>query len=65
MMKEARNLIRLLGVAVAALSFAGTASAQESALLFPGTTCVTGAPYLHCPDRECTGATVVNQGNVV
>src|SRR5215475_14451612 len=50
-MKESRNLIGLLAIAVA-LSFAGT-------------TCVADAPYLHCPDRECTGATVVNQGNVV
>src|SRR5262249_32108606 len=65
MMKEARNMIRLLGVAVAALSFVGTARAQEGAFQFPGATCVAGAPYLHCPDRECSGATVVNQGNVV
>src|SRR5262252_2149131 len=63
-MKESRNLIGLLAVAVA-LSFAGTASAQEGPFQFPGTTCAAGAPYLHCPDRECSSATVVNQGRVV
>jgi hypothetical protein len=63
-MKESRNLIGLLAVAVA-LSFAGTASAQEGPFRFPGASCTPGAPYLHCPDRECSGATVINQGNVV
>jgi hypothetical protein len=63
-MKESRNLIGLLAVAVA-LSFAVTASAQEKPFQFEGTTCAAGAPYLHCPDRECSSATVVNQGNVV
>src|SRR5262245_5084101 len=63
-MKESRNLIGLLAVAVA-MSFAGTASAQENPFQFEGTTCAAGAPYLHCPDRECSSATVVNQGNVV
>lgn len=63
-MKESRNLIGLLAIAVA-LSFAGTASAQEQSFRFQGATCAPGAPYLHCPDRECSGATVVNQGNVV
>ncbi|HKQ72865.1 MAG TPA: alpha/beta hydrolase [Blastocatellia bacterium] len=64
-MEGSRNLIRLLVIAVILLSFAGIASAQEQPFRFQGTTCVAGAPYLHCPDRECTGATVVNQGNVV
>src|SRR5262249_10406322 len=63
-MKESRNFIGLLAVAVA-VSFAGTASAQEKPFQFEGTTCAAGAPYLHCPDRECSSATVVNQGNVV
>ena len=64
-MREPRNLIGLIAIAVAALSFAGTASAQEQPFRFQGTICTPGAPYLHCPDRECSGATVVNQGNVV
>src|SRR5262245_34355388 len=63
-MTESRNLIGLLAIAVA-LSFAGTASAQEGPFRFQGATCTAGAPYLHCPDRECSSATVVNQGNVV
>jgi hypothetical protein len=56
--------VGLLAIAVA-LSFAGTANAQEERFQFPGTTCTAGAPYLHCPDRESSGATVINQGNVV
>jgi len=63
-MKESRNLIGLLAVAVA-MSFAGTVNAQEKPFQFQGTTCTAGAPYLHCPDRECSSATVINQGNVV
>ena len=64
-MKELRNLIGLPAIAFVALSFAGTASAQEKPFQFQGTNCAAGAPYLHCPDRECSGAMVVNQGNVV
>ena len=63
-MKESLNLIRLLAMAGAVLMFAGTASAQEQPFRFAGTTC-PATPYLHCPDSECSGATVVNQGNVV
>jgi hypothetical protein len=63
-MKEFRNLIGLSAIAVA-LSFTGTANAQEKPFQFPGATCTAGAPYLHCPDRECSSATVINQGNVV
>jgi hypothetical protein len=64
-MKESRNLIGLLSVAVAALSFVVTASAQERPFQFQGAACAAGAPYLHCPDRECSSAMVINQGNVV
>src|SRR2546422_2484265 len=64
-MKESRNLIGLLAIAIVALSFTGTASAQETPFQFQGTTCTAGAPYLHCPDRECSGPTVINEGNVV
>jgi len=63
-MKKSRNLIRLLAVAVAVMALTGTASVQEQSLRIPGTTC-SDAAYLHCPDRECSSATVVNQGNVV
>jgi hypothetical protein len=63
-MKQSFNFLRLL-IAISALAaFAGAASAQETPFQFPGTTCTT-APYLHCPDSECSGATVINEGNVV
>jgi hypothetical protein len=65
-MKKSLHLTALL-CALAALT--GTASiqqssAQEQPFRFAGTTC-TDAAYLHCPDRDCSSATVVNQGNVV
>jgi hypothetical protein len=63
-MKESRGLMRLLILSGALMTFAGTGSAQEQPFRFAGTTC-TPTPYLHCPDSECSGATVVNQGNVV
>jgi hypothetical protein len=63
-MKKSLNLISLLALAGLAVAFAGTANAQEQFVRFAGTTC-TATPYLHCPDSECSGATVVNQGNVV
>jgi len=62
-MKESQTIIRLLFISLAVVAFAGMATAQEP-LRIPGTTC-SDAAYLHCPDRECSGATVVNQGNVV
>jgi hypothetical protein len=64
-MKEPGIMGRLLAVTVIALSLAPVSSAQEQPFRFQDTTCATGAPYLHCPDRECSSATVVNQGNVV
>ena len=63
-MRKSLNLLTLLALACAMGVFAGTVSAQEQPFRFAGTTC-TPAPYLHCPDSECSGATVVNQGNVV
>lgn len=63
-MKKSRNMIRLLVAIIAVASLAGTGSAQEQPFRFPGTVCSDPA-YLHCPDRECSSATVVNQGNVV
>lgn len=64
-MKEPRIISRLLVVAIIALSLTLTASAQERPFQAPGMSCIAGAPYLHCPDRECSSATVINQGNVV
>jgi hypothetical protein len=63
-MNHSLQLIRILAMVAAVVLFAGTASAQEQAFRFTGTTCPS-TPYLHCPDSECSGATVVNQGNVV
>src|SRR5262245_45257826 len=63
-MKKIFRLIALLIAFGAAVSFTGyvTADPQEQYFRFAGTTCT---PYLHCPDSECSSATVVNQGNVV
>jgi len=66
-MNNSRQLIRMLAIfaaAAAVVAFAGTTSAQEQTFRLAGTTCPP-TPYLHCPDSECSGATVVNQGNVV
>ena len=63
-MKEGLNLPRLLAMVGVALMFVGMVRAQEQPFRFAGTTC-PATPYLHCPDSECSGATVVNQGNVV
>jgi len=60
-MKGSFKLLALTGIV---LAFAGTTNAQDQPFRFAGTTC-TDAAFLHCPDRECSSATVVNQGNVV
>ena len=61
-MKQLRSL-RTLVPAVALLALPRLASAEEP-FRFEGTTC-TPAAYLHCPDTECSAATVINEGNVV
>jgi hypothetical protein len=63
-MKESRKGSRWFVVVSIIMIFAGYASAQEGPFRFAGTTCPP-TPYLHCPDSECSGAIVVNQGNVV
>jgi hypothetical protein len=65
-MKGSFRLIALLIVAVAAVALTGyvNASPQEQFVRIAGTTC-TATPYLHCPDSECSGPTVINEGNVV
>src|ERR1044071_5571896 len=60
-MKESFKLLALVGIA---LAFAGTTNAQDQPFRFAGTTCADAA-CLHCPDRECSRATVINEGNVV
>jgi pimeloyl-ACP methyl ester carboxylesterase len=65
-MKDSLRLIALLAVAVAAVAFTRyvNANPQEQFVRIAGTTC-TATPYLHCPDSECSGAIVINEGNVV
>jgi hypothetical protein len=58
------NLLKLVAVVGAVITLTANASGQEQRFRFTGTTC-TSTPYLHCPDSECSGATVINQGNVV
>ena len=61
-----RKLLTLttLILAGAVPAFTGNANPQEQFVRFANTTCTT-TPYLHCPDSECSGAIVINQGNVV
>ena len=63
-MKESLNLIRLVAILGVTMMFATAANAQEQFVRFAGTTC-DAIPYLHCPDKDCTGDRVINQGNVV
>ena len=42
----------------------GAAIAQDKPFQFAGAPCVTPPP-LHCPDKDCAGDRVINQGNVV
>lgn len=63
-MKKSPVLFRLLLAIGAVAASANAVGAQEQPFRFAGTTC-TPAPFLHCPDSECSSATVINQGNVV
>ena len=65
-MKGSLRLIALLVVAVAGVALTGyvNANPQEEYFRFKDTTC-TATPYLHCPDSECSGPMVINEGNVV
>lgn len=63
-MKESINCTRLFVLLSVILTMAGMAFAQEQPFRAPGMTC-SDLAYLHCPDRECSSATVINQGNVV
>ena len=63
-MKRSVNLIRLFVLPCVVVTMMKMAIAQERPFQAPGMTC-SDVAYLHCPDRECSSATVVNQGNVV
>ena len=56
--------LALLTLALTALAAVAPARGADEPFRFEGTTC-TPAAYLHCPDSECSAATVINQGNVV
>src|ERR1041384_6918165 len=62
-MKRPLSLLVLLACLSGAITFTGYARPQET-VRFAGTTC-DATPYLHCPDKECTGPMVINEGNVV
>jgi hypothetical protein len=63
-MKEPLNLIRLLMMVCAVAAFATPARAQEQTVKLAGAACTT-PPALHCPDKDCPGDRVINQGPVV
>ena len=62
--KASLRPIRLLIVSGFIAAFAGTASAQPQAVQLSGAPCAT-PPVLHCPDADCPGDRVINQGPVV
>jgi pimeloyl-ACP methyl ester carboxylesterase len=51
-------------VALGLLGVVFAANAQDKPFQFTGAQCVTPPP-LHCPDKDCPGDRVINQGNVV
>ena len=55
-----RTLARAATLIAATLGVTGYAIAQDKTIQF-GATCPT-PPALHCPDRECPGTMVINQG---
>src|ERR1041384_7040127 len=62
-MKRPLSLLVLLACLSGAITFTGYARPQET-VRFAGTTC-DATPYLHCPDKDCVGDRVINEGNVV
>src|ERR1700741_839622 len=62
-MKRPLSLLVLVATLSFAIPFTGYARPQET-VRFAGTTC-DATPYLHCPDKDCIGGRVINEGNVV
>jgi poly(3-hydroxybutyrate) depolymerase len=54
----------MVATLVVALGAAAAAVAQDKPFQFPGAPCVTPPP-LHCPDKDCPGDRIINQGAVV
>jgi hypothetical protein len=63
-MNASRPLTRLAAMVVLAAASGGTASAQQPFVSIAGAPCAT-PPVLHCPDADCPGDRVINQGAVV
>jgi len=61
-MERSSRFLRSLAV-VTAFGVAGYAQAQDKTINF-GAACPT-PPALHCPDSECAGTMVINQGPIV
>jgi hypothetical protein len=61
-MKRSSNIMRALAV-VTALGATSFAHAQDKTIAF-GASCPT-PPVLHCPDSECAGTMIINQGPIV
>jgi hypothetical protein len=62
--KTPRLLIRRLVMAGFAVAFANIAGAQQPFVSIAGAPCAT-PPLMHCPDADCQGDRVINQGAVV
>src|SRR5690242_14968129 len=62
-MKVNRHALRMCAFG-ALLACAASASAEDKFVQIQGAPCSTPPP-LHCPDSECSGPTVINEGNVV
>jgi len=61
-MNQRETWIRLLSIAFAILAWAAYASAQSQSIQLGGASCT---PVLHCPDKDCNGDRVINEGPVV
>ncbi len=63
-MKKSLRLVGWPAVVCVVLWLTGTVIAQDQPFRFAGAACVA-PPVLHCPDRDCPGDRVINQGPVV
>jgi pimeloyl-ACP methyl ester carboxylesterase len=61
-MKRSSKVLRTLAL-FASLALAGVVHAQDKTITF-GAACPT-PPVLHCPDSECAGTMIINQGPIV
>lgn len=64
-MKQTRTLIHLLIIVGLMAASAAIACAQEQPIRLTGAACTAPPVYLHCPDKDCPGDRVINQGAAV